>query len=71
VLSPDMKNVGKWVEIDPKAYNTIDQAMVGLKNSSSENQIAAKKFLKFMTSTKAHRILIANGYQIPMQKALP
>lgn len=71
VLSPEMKNVGKWVEIDDKAYNTIDQAMVGLKNSSSENQIAAKKFLKFMTSAKAHKILKANGYQIPMQKPLP
>ncbi len=71
VLSPEMKNVGKWVEIDPKAYNTIDQAMVGLKNSSPDNQIAAKKFLKFMTSTKAHKILKANGYQIPMQKILP
>lgn len=71
VLTPEMKNVGKWVEIDPKAYNTIDQAMVGLKNSSSENQIAVKKFLKFMTSTKAHKILKANGYQIPMQKPLP
>lgn len=71
VLSPEMKNVGKWVEIDDKAYNTIDQAMVGLKNGSPENQIAAKKFLKFMTSAKAHKILKANGYQIPMQKPLP
>lgn len=70
VLSPEMKNVGKWVEIDDKAYNTIDQAMVGLKNGSPENQIAAKKFLKFMTSAKAHKILKANGYQIPMQKPL-
>ena len=67
VLSPEMKNIGKWFEIDPKAYNTIDQAMVGLKNSSSENQIAAKKFLKFMTSTKAQKILKANGYQIPIR----
>lgn len=71
VLSPEMKNVGKWVEIYDKAYNTIDQAMVGLKNGSPENQIAAKKFLKFMTSAKAHKILKANGYQIPMQKPLP
>ncbi|MFA6188282.1 MAG: molybdate ABC transporter substrate-binding protein [Sulfuricurvum sp.] len=71
VLSPEMKNVGKWIEIDPKAYNTIGQAMVALKNVTPENQIAAKKFLKFMTSTKAHKILKANGYQIPMQKILP
>lgn len=71
VLSPEMKNFGKWIDIDPKSYNTIDQAMVGLKNGSPENQIAAKKFLQFMSSAKALEILKANGYQIPMQKSLP
>jgi len=65
VLSPEMKNVGKWVEIDDKAYNTIDQAMVGLKNGSPENQIAAKKFLRFMSSPKAIAILKTNGYGLP------
>jgi len=65
VLSPEMKNVGKWVEIDDKAYNTIDQAMVGLKNGSPENQIAAKKFLRFMSSPKAISILKTNGYGLP------
>ena len=68
VLSPEMKNVGKWVEVDPKAYNTIDQAMVGLKNGSPENQIAAKKFIRFMSSPKARDILKANGYKLPEQK---
>lgn len=68
VLSPEMKNVGKWIEIDDKAYNTIDQAMVGLKNGSPENQIAAKKFLRFMSSAKAQTILKANGYSIPAKK---
>jgi molybdate transport system substrate-binding protein len=65
VLSPEMKNVGKWVEVDPKSYNTIDQAMVGLKNGSPENQIAAKKFLRFMSSAKALEILKASGYGLP------
>lgn len=65
VLSPEMKNVGKWVEVDDKAYNTIDQAMVGLKNGSPENQIAAKKFIRFMSSAKALEILKASGYGLP------
>ena len=68
VLSPEMKNVGQWVEIDPKTYNTIDQAMVGLKNGSPENQIAAKKFLRFMSSAKALEILKASGYGLPAKK---
>jgi len=65
VLAPEMKNVGKWVEVDPKSYNTIDQAMVGLKNGSPENQIAAKKFLRYMSSPKAISILKASGYGLP------
>lgn len=65
VLSPEMKNVGKWVEVDPKSYNTIDQTMVGLKNGSPENQIAAKKFLRFMSSPKALEILKSSGYGLP------
>ena len=68
VLSPEMKNVGKWVEVDDKAYNTIDQAMVGLKNATPENQIAAKKFLRFMSSAKALAILKASGYGLPAKK---
>ncbi len=71
VLSPEMKNVGQWIEIDPKSYNTIDQAMVGLKNGSPENQIAAKKFLRFISSPKALAILKVNGYNIPNTKSMP
>lgn len=67
VLSPEMKNVGKWIDIDPKAYHPIDQAMVGLKSGSVENQIAAKKFFAFMSSSKAQSILKANGYTVPLK----
>ncbi len=65
VLSPEMKNVGRWVEVDPKSHNIIDQAMVGLKNGTPENQIAAKRFLKFISSPKAVEILRASGYTLP------
>jgi molybdate transport system substrate-binding protein len=68
VLSPEMKNVGQWTEVDPKSYNTIDQAMVGLKNGTPENQIGAKKFIRFMSSTKALEILKARGYGLPAKK---
>jgi len=67
VLSPEMKNVGHWVEVDPKSYHTIDQAMVGLKNGTPENQIAAKIFIKFMSSPKSVEILKASGYALPKQ----
>ena len=60
-----MKNVGHWVEVDPKSYHTIDQAMVGLKNGTPENQIAAKRFMNFMASPKSVEILKASGYALP------
>jgi molybdate transport system substrate-binding protein len=68
VLASDMKNVGKWVEVDPKSYHMIDQAMVGLKNGTPENQVAAKKFLKFVMSPTAQNILKNSGYILPTQK---
>ncbi len=68
VLSPEMKNVGRWVEVEEKTYHTIDQAMVGLKNGSPENQIAAKKFLRYMSSPKAVAILLESGYGLPAKK---
>jgi len=68
VYAPEMKNVGKWVEVNPASYHKIDQAMVGLKNGSPENQIATKKFLRFVMSTKAQGILKNNGYVLPSEK---
>jgi len=65
VLSDEMKSVGKWVDIDPKAYKPIDQAMVILKNTLPENQTAAKRFFDFMSSPVAHSILKRNGYIVP------
>lgn len=65
VMGSELKGIGKWIEVPAKSYNKIDQGMVGLKNGSPENQIAAKKFLKFMSSSKAREILKANGYILP------
>lgn len=68
VLSPEMRNVGKWIDINPQSYATIDQAMVGLKSGPSEHQIPVKKFIAFMFSPAAQEILKANGYTVPIKK---
>jgi len=67
VISPEMKNVGKWFELDPKSYNLIDQGMVAIKSNSVENQTASKQFLRFMSSDIARQILITYGYRIPFE----
>jgi molybdate transport system substrate-binding protein len=65
VISDEMKTVGKWVDINPKAYKPIDQAMVILKNTLPENITAAKRFVDFISSPIAQSILKRNGYIVP------
>lgn len=65
VLSDEMSKIGRWVDIDTKAYKPIDQAMVILKNTSPENQTAAKRFFDFMSAPIAQSILKRNGYLLP------
>jgi molybdate transport system substrate-binding protein len=65
VLSDEMRKVGNWVDINPKAYKPIDQGMVMLKSNSADNQAAAKRFFDFMSSPKAQSILKRNGYIVP------
>ena len=65
VLSDEMSKIGKWVDINPKAYKPIDQAMVILKSNSTDNQAASKRFFDFMSSPKAESILKRNGYLLP------
>lgn len=65
VLSDEMSKIGKWVDIDPKAYKPIDQGMVILKNTLPENHTAAKRFFDFMGSPIAQTILKRNGYIVP------
>lgn len=65
VLSDEMSKIGKWVDINPKAYKPIDQGMVMLKSNSADNQAAAKRFYDFMISPKAQSILKRNGYIVP------
>jgi molybdate transport system substrate-binding protein len=65
VLSDEMRNIGKWVDINPKAYKPIDQGMVMLKSNSADNQTAAKRFFDFMSSPIAQSILKRNGYIVP------
>ncbi len=65
VLSDEMSKIGKWIDINPKAYKPIDQAMVMLKSNSAHNQAAAKRFFDFMSSPIAQSILKRNGYIVP------
>lgn len=62
LLSPKMKNEGKWVEIDVSLYQPIQQGIVILKHGAETNEDNTKKFYDFMFSEKARNILVAYGY---------
>jgi len=63
VVSPKLRNRGKWIEIDKKVYNPIEQGVVLLKQG--KNNEYAKKFYDFIFTQKARLILKKYGYLIP------
>ncbi len=63
VLSPKMKEKGKWLEIDPGTYRTIDQGVVMLKKEGKGTK-NARKFYDFLFSPEAKQILKDYGYLV-------
>ncbi|UCS92383.1 molybdate ABC transporter substrate-binding protein [Echinicola marina] len=64
VLSPQLKDKGHWMSIDPAMYSPIEQAVVLLK-SSPEKMNMAVKFYEFLSSKTAKSILLDYGYDVP------
>ncbi len=64
VLSLNMQDIGKWVEVDAAAYETIAQAVVILKNAK-EREISAQRFVDFLFSAQAREIFKKYGYKLP------
>ncbi|WP_236974312.1 molybdate ABC transporter substrate-binding protein [Membranihabitans maritimus] len=63
VLSPQMKNKGKWIEIPSKTYSPINQGVILIKRNSTNGE-NAKKFYNFIFSDSAKEILKGFGYNV-------
>lgn len=63
VLSPAMKGLGQWKEIDRDAYTPIAQGAVILK-SGKAGTAPAQKFYAFLSSEEGKRILTKFGYVV-------
>jgi len=63
VLSPEMQEKGKWIDIDKKAYPAIAQGAVLLKSASERNKKGAENFYNYLYSDKAKKIFEKYGYQ--------
>jgi len=68
VLSPKMKDKGKWIEIDKSACKPIAQGIIILKHKKGNKYSASQKFYNFLFSHKAREILKKNGYSVEDRK---
>jgi len=65
-LSPNMKDLGRYVEIPSGDYPAIEQACVILR--SSKNKAAAQRFLGFMKTAAAKEVLRDYGFEVPERR---
>lgn len=63
VLYSQLKPLGKWIPLDTDQYTPINQAVVLLKNTKSQEE-RAKRFEKFLFSLPAKKILENFGYSV-------
>ena len=65
VLAANMKDKGKWIEIEKDAYDPIAQGAVILKHAQKDNLDEAQKFFDFLFSDEAGVIFKKYGYVLP------
>ena len=65
VVSPEMKDVGKWITLPRDAYQPIAQGAVILRHGERTNPKCAQQFYDFVFSTKARAIFERYGYLVP------
>ncbi|NJO89518.1 MAG: molybdate ABC transporter substrate-binding protein [Chloroflexia bacterium] len=63
VMSPKLKNIGRWKEIDSENYSVVNQFFIELKSSKKGNDKIGS-YLKFLTTEKAKNILVKHGYSV-------
>lgn len=63
VLSPAMKNQGKYFLIDSKSYSPLEQAYVIIKKPTINAETF--KFARFVASPEARGILKSYGFKLP------
>jgi molybdate transport system substrate-binding protein len=69
VVSPKLAHKGRWSEISPDSYQTVslDHAAVLLRRGSANPD--AKRYLEFLRSEAAKKILRDFGYAVPELKS--
>jgi molybdate transport system substrate-binding protein len=63
LYTPTLRNVGRYIQVDPKLYPPLQQALV-LTNAGTENS-AARDYLQFLGSQEARTIFDRYGFEAP------
>ena len=64
VLSPRLEGVGRWIELDERDYQPIEQGIVLLKYGYENNKKLSEDFYNFIFSNEGKKILKRYGYKI-------
>jgi molybdate transport system substrate-binding protein len=67
VLSPNLKNTGRYFEVDPKLYPRLEQAMV-LTTTGSKRPMA-RAYFQFLRSPAARKIFDQYGFTLPTNES--
>lgn len=65
VVAPNMKDKGKWIEVDPQSYKPIAQGVIVLKYAEQNHSKEAHEFYDFLFSAPAQEIFKRYGYKLP------
>jgi molybdate transport system substrate-binding protein len=66
-LAPNMKNKGRYANVQPGDYPPIEQACVIL--GASKNKDTARQFLLFMKTAAIGDVLRSYGFDVPTNSA--
>ena len=65
VLSPRLAKKGRWIEIDPKWYPDVSLDHAAVLTTRGAANPAATRYLEFLKSEAARKILLQFGYGVP------
>jgi molybdate transport system substrate-binding protein len=63
VLSPRLRDRGRWLEVPPGSYEPLAQAAVLTRRGASNP--AALEYVEFLGTAEARTILARYGYGLP------
>jgi molybdate transport system substrate-binding protein len=61
--SPNLKHIGRYIEIDPKLYPKLEQAMV--LTTTGSKRPAVRAYFQFLQSQAARKIFDQYGFTLP------